>query len=142
VNRLPLKIWLITTLTLALIAGIISLVWRVTVTTSAGSMVVIILLILAVLGTYALLLYLTIRPSLKKLKSLPVAILVTLIATGAITDAVIHFFRFVFSPDPHIPFGVIVAALLLAAGFGAYLLVLWVIWSVWRAGKKTPSKSG
>jgi hypothetical protein len=141
-NRLPLRIWFIVSLTLALIAIIASLVYRATITTSAGSMVVISLLILAILGTYALLLYLTVRPSLKKLKSLPVVIVVTLVATGAITDAVIHFFRFVFSPDPHIPFGVIVAVLLLAAGFVAYLLVLWIVWSVWRAGKKTSSKSG
>jgi len=132
-NRLPLKIWFIVSLTLALGAIITSLVYRATVTTSAGSMVVIVLLILAILGTYALLLYLTIRPSLKKLKSLPVAILVTLVATGAIADAVIHFFRFVFSPDPTLPFGIIVAVLLLAAGISAYLLVLWVIWSMWEA---------
>lgn len=132
-NRLSLKIWFIVSLTLALSAIIISLVYRATVTTSAGSMAVIVLLILAILGTYALLLYLTIRPGLKKLKSLPVAILVTLVATGAITDAVIHFFRFVCSPDPHISFGIIVAVLLLAAGISAYLLVLWVIWSVWKA---------
>jgi len=135
VNRLPLKIWFVATLTLALGAIITSLVYRATVTTSAGSMVVIVLLILAILGTYALLLYLTIRPGLKKLKSLPVAILVTLVATGAVADAIIHFFRFVFSPDPTLPFGIIVAALLLAAGISAYLLVLWVIWSVWKGGK-------
>ena len=134
-NQLPLKIWLMVSLTLALIAIIISLVYRVTITDSAGSLVVIILLILAILGTYALILYLTIRPSLKKLKSLPVAILVTLVATGAIADAILHFFRFVFSPDPTLPFGVIAAALLLAAGVGAYLLVLWVIWFIWRAGR-------
>ena len=133
-NQLPLKIWLMVSLTLALIAIIISLVYRVTITDSAGSLVVIILLILAILGTYALLLYLTIRPSLKKLKSLPMAVLVTLVATGAIADAVIHFFRFVFSPDPTLPFGVVVAALLLAAGVAAYLLVLWVIWFIWKAG--------
>jgi len=142
VNRLPLKIWLIVTLTLALIAGIISLVWNVTVTTSAGSMVVIILLILAVLGTYALLLYLTIRPSLKKLKSLPAAILFTLIATGAITGGAIHFFRFVLSSAPIFPLGVIVAILLLAVLVSAYLLVLWFIWSVWRGERKATSKSG
>jgi hypothetical protein len=135
-NRLPLKVWFIVSFTLALSAIIASLVYRVTVTTSAGSMVVIVLLMLAILGTYALLLYLTIRPSLKKLKSLPVAILVTLVTTGAIADAVIHFFRFVFSPDPTLPVGIIAAVLLLAAGISAYLLVLWVIWFVWRGGKK------
>lgn len=134
-NRLPLKIWFIVCLTLALSGMVSTLVWWITVTTEAGSLVVIVLLILAMLGTYALLLYLTIRPSLKKLKSLPVAILVTLVATGAIADAIIHFYRFVFLPYPHLSLGVIVAVLLLAAGVGAYLLVLWVIWSMWKAGR-------
>lgn len=132
-NQLPLKIWFIVSLTLALSGIIISLVREVTIAASVGSRVVIILLMLAILGTYALLLYLTIKPGLKKLKSLPVAILVTLVATGAIADAIIHFFRFVFSPEPVLPLGVIVATLLLAAGVGVYLLILWVIWFVWRA---------
>jgi hypothetical protein len=141
-NRLPLKILFIASLTLALIAGIISLVWRATITTPASSLALIILLILAILGVYALLIYLTIRPSLKKLKSLPVAISVTLIATGAVTGCVIHFFRFVLSPDPLFPIGIIAAVMLLAAIVGIYLLALWFIWSLWKAGRKTPSKSG
>ena len=132
-NQLPLKVWFIVSLTLALIAAIIGLVYRVTITDSAGGLVVIVLLILAILGAYAIILYLAIRPSLKKLKSLPMAILVTLVATGAIVDGVIHFFRFVLSPTPTFPWGIIAAILLLAAGIGAYLLLLWVIWSVWKA---------
>jgi len=132
-NHLLLRIWFMVSMTLAISAVIVSLVWEVTIAASVGSRVVIILLILATLGTYALLLYLTIKPSLKKLKSLPVAIWVTLIATGAIVDAIIHFVRFVFSPEPVLPLGVIVATLLLAAGVGVYLLVLWVIWFIWKA---------
>ena len=131
--KLPLKVWFIVSLTLAFIAVIISLVYRVTITDSVSSLVVIVLRILAILGAYALILYFTIRPSLKKLKSLPMAILVTLVATGAIVDGAIHFFRFVFSSTPTFPYGIIVAVLLLAAGIGAYLLLLWVIWAVWKA---------
>jgi len=134
-NRLPLRIWFIASITLALSAVIVRLVWQVTITTSVGSLVVVILLILAILGTYALLLYLTIKPSLKKLKSLPVAILVTVIATGVLIDGIIHFVRFVPSPEAVSPLSVIIATLLLTAGISAYLLALWVIWSVRKTRK-------
>ena len=134
-NRLPLRIWFIASITLALSAVIVRLVWQVTITTSVGSLVVVILLILAILGTCALLLYLTIKPSLKKLKSLPVAILVTVIATGVLIDGIIHFVRFVPSPEAVSPLSVIIATLLLTAGISAYLLALWVIWSVRKTRK-------
>ena len=133
--KLPLKVWFIVSLTLAFIAVIISLVYRVTITDSVSSLVVIVLLILAILGAYALILYFTIRPSLKKLKSLPMAILVTLVATGAIVDATIHFIRFVPSPKASSPLSVIIASLLLAASLSGYLLALWLIWRL-RKGKK------
>lgn len=134
-NRLPLRIWFIASITLALSAVIVRLVWQVTITTSVGSLVVIILLILAILGTCALLFYLIIKPSLKKLKSLPVAILVTVIATGVLIDGIIHFVRFVPSPEAVSPLSVIIATLLLTAGISAYLLALWVIWSVRKTRK-------
>ena len=134
-NRLPLRIWFIASITLALSAVIVRLVWQVTITTSVGSLVVVILLILAILGTCALLFYLTIKPSLKKLKSLPVAILVTVIATGVLIDGIIHFVRFVPSPEAVSPLSVIIATLLLTAGISAYLLALWVIWSVRKTRK-------
>lgn len=134
-NHLPLRIWFIASITLALSAVIVRLVWEVTRTTSVSSLVVVILLILAILGTCALLFYLTIKPSLKKLKSLPVAILVTVIATGVLIDGIIHFVRFVPSPETVSPLGVIIATLLLTAGISAYLLVLWVIWSVRKTRK-------
>ncbi len=129
-NSLPLRILLIVSFTLALSAVIVRLAWEFTSPISVGSLVVVILLILAILGTYALLLYLTIKPSLKKLKSLPVAIFATVVATGAIIDGTIHFVRFVPSPEAASPLSVIIATLLLAAGIIGYLLVLWVIWSV------------
>jgi len=113
----------------------VRLVWEVTKTTSAGSLVVVILLIFAILGTYALLLYLTIKPSLKKLKSLPVAISGSVIATGAITDGIIHYIRFVPSPEAYSARSVVMASLLLAAGVSAYLLLLWIIWSFRKTRK-------
>ncbi len=69
------------------------------------------------------------------LKSLPVRIWVTIIITGALIDGIIHFVRFVPSPEAASPLSVVIASLLLVGGIGAYLLVLWVIWSVWKARK-------
>ncbi len=137
-NHLPLRIWFMASIALALSAVIVRLVWEVTfitAITALGTIVIIVLSILVTLSIYALLLYLIIKPSLKKLKSLPVAISVTVIATGVLIDGIIHFVRFVPSPETVSPLGVIIATLLLTAGISAYLLALWVIWSVRKTRK-------
>ncbi len=119
-------------ITLALSAVIVRLVWELTTATAVGTWVIIILLILVTLGIYAILLYLTINPSLKKLKSLPVGIGVTVIITATLISGIIHFIRFVPSPEAASPLSVVIASLLLIAGISAYLLVLRVIWSIWK----------
>ncbi len=134
-KSLPFRMWFMASFTLALSALVVRLVWEFTSPMAVGSMVVVILLILAVLGTYALVLYLTIKPSLKKLKSLPVAIFGGVIATGALIDSIIHFIRFIPSPNASSPLSVIIATLLLAAVISAYILVLWLLWSVQKTRK-------
>ena len=125
-NYLPSKIWFIVALTLALGAVIVRLAWEVIV--AAPSLVVIILVMFTTLSIYALLLYLIIKPSLKKLKSLPVRIWVSVIVTAAIISAIVHYIRFVPSPEATSPLSVIIASLLLASGISTYLLVLWSLW--------------
>ncbi len=125
-NYLPFKIWFIVALTLALGAVIVRLVWEVIV--AAPSPVVIILVMFTTLSIYALLLYLIIKPSLKKLKSLPVRIWGSVIVTAAIISAIVHYIRFVPSPEATSPLSVIIASLLLAASISIYLLVLWALW--------------
>jgi len=134
-SHLPLRIWLIVSVTLLISAVIVRLAWAVTYAPSAGYLFVVLAFLLVTLGIYALFLYLIIKPSLKKLKSLPVRIWVTIIITGALIDGIIHFVRFVPSPEAASPLSVIIASLLLVGGISAYLLVLWVIWSVWKARK-------
>jgi hypothetical protein len=134
-NRLYLRLWVIASITLALSAAMVRLVWEATQTMPTGSLVIIILLIITVLGIYILLLYITIKPSLKKLKSLPVAISATIILTGAITGCIIHYIRFVPSPEASSIRSVAIASLLLAAGVSIYFMVLWVIWSFRRIRK-------
>ena len=133
--RLPLRILLIVSFTLVFSAIIVRLAWEFASPMAVGSLVVVILLIVAILGSYALVLYLAIKPSLRKLKSLPVAIFATVIATGAITDGVIHYIRFVPSPEASSPMSLIIASLLLAASIGGYLLALWLIWSLRKTRK-------
>ena len=125
-NYLPFKVWFIVALTLALGAVIVRLAWEVIV--AAPSLVVIILVMFTTLSIYALLLYLIIKPSLKKLKSLPVRIWVSVIVTAAIISAIVHYIRFVPSPEATSPLSVIIASLLLTASISIYLLVLWVLW--------------
>ena len=138
-NYLPLRIWLIVSVTLAIAAVVVRLVWEVIHAPSAGYLFVVLAILLITLGIYALILYLTIKPSLEKLKSPLVRIWVTVIVTVALIDTIIHFVRFVpsvpYVPSPEVasPFSVIMASLLLAAFVSAYALVLWVIWFIRKA---------
>ncbi len=129
-NHLPLRIWLIASVTLLTSAVIVILAWAVTYAPSVSYLFVVLAILLVTLGIYALFLYLIIKPSLKKLKSPPVRIWVTIILTSALIDGIIHFVRFVPSPEAASPISVIIASLLLIGGISAYLLVLWVIWSI------------
>ena len=129
-SHLSLRIWLIVSVTLLISAVIVRLAWAVTYAPSAGYMFVVLAILLVTLGIYALFLYLIIKPSLKKLKSPPVRIWITIIITSALIDGIIHFVRFVPSPEAASPISVIIASLLLIGGISAYLLVLWVIWSI------------
>jgi hypothetical protein len=130
-----LRIWVIVALTLALGAAIIRLGWGITNASHGSSITIIILLMVAISVTYALLLYLAIKPSLKKLTSLPVAILASVIAGGGIIGSIIHFIRFIPSPRASSPLSVLVASLLMASGVAICGLILWVVWR-FRKGKK------
>ena len=132
-NYLPLRIWFIVSITLALGAVLVRLVWEVTSAPATATLVLMILVILATLGIYALLLYLVIKPSLKKLKSRLVRISATVILTAAIIGSIIHYVRFVPSPEAISPLSVVIASMLLAAGISAYPLALWVIWFIRKA---------
>ena len=68
-NHLPLRIWLIVSVTLLISAVIVRLAWAVTSAPSAGYLFVVLAILLVTLGIYALFLYLIIKPSRKKLKA-------------------------------------------------------------------------
>ncbi len=130
-----LRIWAIVALTLALGSAAARLAWGLQKASNGGSIAIIILLMVAIGGTYALLLYLAIKPNLKKLRSLPVAMLATVIASGGIVGCVIHFIRFIPSPRASSSLSVLVATLLLASGVVFCGLILWVVWRFRKSAK-------
>ncbi len=134
-KSLYLRIWVIVVLTLALGAAIIRLAWEISVVSHAGSLAIVILLMVANLGVYALFLYLAIKPSLKKLRSLPVAIVATVIASGGIIGSIIHFIRFVPSSHASSFLSVLIASMLLASGVVLCGLILWLVWRFRQSGK-------
>ncbi len=129
-KSLPFRICFIASMTFVTGAAVVRLVRALASPMAVVSMVILILLMFAALGIYALILYLTLKPSRKKLASLPVAILVTIVFTGALAGATIHFVRFVTSPGASSLLSVIIASLLQASGISLYVVLLWVIWSM------------
>jgi hypothetical protein len=134
-KSLPFRICFIASMTFITGAGIVRLIWALTSPLPVVSKVILILLIFAALGIYALILYLTIKPSLKKLTSLPVVILVTVVFTGALAGATIHFVRFITSPGASSPLSLIIACLLEASGISLYAVLLWGIWKARKSRK-------
>ncbi len=128
-NYLYLKIGIIASFTLAVIAVVIRAVWQIIVIPTSGTMVIFIPLILALLGANALVVYLTIKPSLQKLKRLPVAIGITVVATAGLAADVSHFVHFIPSPEAAPLPSKIIGILILLSGFIVYLLLLWFIWT-------------
>ncbi len=127
------RIWAVATITLAFLAGAVRLGWAASNPMPADARALIILLVLAVLNTYSLILYIIIRPSRQKLSNLFFKIWVTVTVTASAAAGVIHFVRFIPSPQCVLPFSPIIATLLLLAGISGYLLVLWVIWYILKA---------
>ena len=128
-SQVSLRIWFMVTFTLALGAVVVRLVWEVTSTTSVVSLTILALVILTIVGIYALILYLIIKPSLKKIKALPVGIGVIGLFTAGLIGTIIHYIRFVPSPEADPPLSVVIATLLLVAAISSYVLLLWVVWS-------------
>jgi 4-hydroxybenzoate polyprenyltransferase len=134
-RSLYIRICLIAAATFATSAAIIRSIWALTKPMPVVSMVILILFMFAALGIYALILYLTIKPSLKKLTSLPVAISATVVFGGALAGATIHYIRFVPSPEADSPLSIIMASLLLATCVSLYTVLLWGIWKARKSRK-------
>lgn len=127
-----LKIGIIASFTLAVIAVVTRAVWQIVVIPTPGTMAIFIPLILTLLGANALVAYLTIKPGLQKLKQLPVVIGITAVVTAGLVAGVSHFVHFIPSPEAASPLSKMIGILVILSSLIAYLLLLWFIWSFWK----------
>jgi len=127
-----LKIGIIASFTLAVIAVVTRAVWQIVVIPTPGTMAIFIPLIFTLLGANALVAYLTIKPGLQKLKQLPVVIGITAVVTAGLVAGVSHFAHFIPSPEAALPLSKIIGILVVLSSLIAYLLLLWFIWSFWK----------
>ena len=129
-NNLLLRVWLMISCTLALSAVIVRLAWEIYVNPMIGTLAVVTPVIVVIAGTNALVIYLFIAPSMKKTKSLPIGIWVLAIFTAGVIGSIIHYIRFVPSPEADAPLSIVIATLLLIAVVSGYLAVLWAFWFI------------
>ena len=130
-NYARLKTWFIVTFTLAVIAVVIRAIWQIVVIPTPGTMLIFIPLILALLGMNALFAYLVVNP--QKFKTLPFIIGVTIALTAALLAGVTHFVRFIISPQADPVLCKVIGGFVLLSSVSAYLMVIWIIWSLRKA---------
>ena len=129
-NHLLLRVWLMVSCTLALSAVIVRLAWEIYVNPLVATLAVVTPVIVVIAGTNALIIYLLIAPSMRKIKSLPVGIWIIGIFTAGVIGSIIHYISFVPSPEGDEPLSIVIATLLLIAVVSGYLPVLWVFWFI------------
>ena len=125
-----LRVWLMVSCTLALGAVIVRLAWEIYVNPLIATLAVVTPVIVVIAGTNALIIYLLIAPSMRKIKSLPVGIWIIGVFTAGVIGSIIHYIRFVPSLEGDAPLSTVIATLLLMAAVSGYLLVLWVFWFI------------
>lgn len=123
-----IRVWIILTFTPAIAALVIRLLWAAQTAYALGTWIIIILLIGAVLGLYAAILYFTFNPDLKKLQSPPFKILLSAVLVALIIVSIIHFYRFVPSPEANMPISVPMAIMILISELSGGTLLLYLIW--------------
>ncbi len=131
-----LKIWFLVAITPVFMAIITRLVWEVAINFSTSGLVMSILVITALLGVWAFLYYLAFKPNREILSSLPVWIIGAVMATGGVIGAVLHFIRFLPSPECGLPWSLVIALLYFIALLNAYLILLWHAWSLWKKKRR------
>lgn len=132
-NYSRLKIWFIVTFTFAVMAVVIRAIWQIVVIPTLGTMLIFIPLSLALMGMDALFAYLTFNP--QKLRSRPFLTGITIALTAGLLAGVTHFVRFIISPEAEPLLSKIIGFSVLLSSTSAYLIVVWLIWSLPKAGK-------
>jgi hypothetical protein len=129
----PLRIWFLATLIPVFGAIIIRIIWEVVVNPSTSGLAMSILVILGLVGLYALIFYFTFKPNRKILTSLPLWIGLAIMATGGLAAGIIHATRFIPSPQVGLPWSLVIVFLYLLAGVSAYFMLLWFVWYLWKS---------
>jgi hypothetical protein len=127
-NSSSWKPWLIATFSIAVIGIVIRAIWQIAVIPTAGTMIIFIPLILAMVGADLLLVYVVLKP--ERLTNLFSLILISVALTAGLIAGVTHFVNFIISPlaDPF--WSKVVSSCILASSLSAYFLILWFFWSL------------
>lgn len=133
-NYSRLKIWFVVTFTFIVIAIVIRAIWQIVVIPTPGTMLIFIPLILAILGVDGLFAYLVFNP--QKLKSLPFLIWITVALTAGLLAGVTHFIRFIPSPEAEPILSKIIGSFVVLCSISAYVLIVWLLWSLRRVRKE------
>ncbi len=131
-NNARLKVWFIITFTMAVIAIVIRAIWQIVVIPGAGTVLVFLPLIVALLGMNALFAYLVVRP--EKLRSTPFSLGLSLALTAGLLAGVSHFVRFIISPQAEHFLCKVIGSLVLLSSVSAYFIILYFVWSLRKAG--------
>ena len=126
------KIWFLVAMTPVFMAIIARFLWELVVNFSISGLIMSILVTIALAGVWTLLYYLALKPGLEILNSLPIWIAGAMMATGGVVGSVIHFMRFLPSPECELPWSLVIALLYFIALLSAYSMLLWHLWSLWR----------
>ena len=131
-----LKIWFLVAITPVFLAIFTRMAWELAANFSLSGLIMSIIVIIALLGVCTLMFYLILRPSFKVLNSLPIWITGAVMATGGVVGAVIHFMRFLPSPEFEAPWSLVIALLYFTALLNAYFMLLWHIWSLLKKKRR------
>jgi len=128
-NRLSFRIWVVMAVTLAMSTVILILARHISYATSVVGLVMLSMCVVTALGVWGWVIYFILRPGVKVLRSPFFQGSVTVIATAGIASAVIHYLRFIPSPEAAATLSKVIATLLMTAGISVYPLLMWLIWS-------------
>ena len=131
-----LKIWFLVAITPVFMAIFARMVWELAANFSTSGLIMSIMVIIALLGVYTFMFYFILKPNLKVLNSLPIWIVGAVMTTGGVIGAVIHFIRFLPSPECELPWSLVIALLYFTALLNAYFILLWHIWSLWKKKRR------
>jgi hypothetical protein len=130
-NYSRIKVWFVITFTLAVIAIVIRAIWQIVVIPTAGTMIIFIPLIVALIGADMLFAYLVINP--EKLKTIPFLTGVTVALTAGLVAGLTHFVRFIISPEADPFWSKVIGWLIVLSSVSAYTLILNILWSARKA---------